>query len=419
MKKNNLRYWYLGYINIFLAIVGITLGALLLRSNFFASTYYRNILVKDISYIKTREYQKFWDNLTLYQKQKFVNENNFINFMKNKYHPLDIYVKNLNIISHTNTKTILDVTMNIESTYKNYIIPKYYNNSFQIVLNNDNQFIHMGQFSLQSPIIRNTNQGNAVQYIPIVMLHRVAPSFPQRSSFNSQYGYLLDYNLTLLSSSFIQQLEWLKQNQYQTINLVQLYNHYYYNTIIPKKPIILTFDDGRLSAYTYGVPILLQYHDTAIFNIITGFVGSRSIGSRSIESSKKNYQYMTWPIIKKMQTEGMQIESHTVTHLALGSLTPNLMQYEILISKQKLEQKLGVPIQFLAYPSGSPFRDNNSPKERELTSLMKQDGYVGGLLDQRYNQTKQNLKNSYHLYRIRDSGNISLKQFIYELQNTK
>ncbi len=403
MKKHNR-----GYISIFLAIIGTTLGGLLLHYSLFGSAYYKNILETDISYIKYSQYSSLWKNLSLYQKQKFINEDNFTNFMKNKYHPLNISIKNLTVSKHTKRETILSVILNIQSPNKNYLVPKYYNNSFRIVLNNNNKFIHMGQFSLRSPIVKNTTTGNMTMDIPIVMLHRVAPVFPQRSNFKSQYGYSLDYNLTLLSSSFDMQLKWLKENNYQTITLTELYNHYYYNTTVPKKPIILTFDDGRLSAYTYGVPILLKYHDTATFNIITGFVGS----------SKKNYQYMTWPIIKKMQIEGMQIESHTVTHLALGSLPTNLMQYQILISKQKLEQELGVPIQFLAYPSGSPFRNNDVSKIQELTTLMEQDGYIGGLLDQRYNQTKQNLKNSYHLYRIRDSGNIPLSQFIYEIQNT-
>jgi peptidoglycan/xylan/chitin deacetylase (PgdA/CDA1 family) len=403
MKKYNR-----GYISIFLVIIGTTLGSFLLHYSLFASAYYKNILETDISYIKSSHYSDLWKHLSLYQKQKFSNEDNFTNFMKNKYHPLSISIKNLTVLKHTNRETILSVILNIQSPNKNYIIPKYYNNSFQIVLNNNNQFIHMGQFSLKSPIVKNTTTGNMIMDIPIVMLHRVAPTFPQRSSFKSQYGYSLDYNLTLLSSSFKMQIKWLKENNYQTITLTQLYNHYYYNTTIPKKPIVLTFDDGRLSAYTHGVPILLKYHDTATFNIITGFVGS----------SKKNYRYMTWPIIKKMQKEGMQIESHTVTHLALGSLPTNLMQYQILISKQKLEQELGVPIQFLAYPSGSPFRNNDVPKIQELTTLMEKYGYIGGLLDQRYNQTKQNLENSYHLYRIRDSGNISLSQFIYEIQGT-
>ncbi len=404
-----MKKYDIGYISIFLTIIGVTLGSLLLRSNVFAGKYYSNILKKDISYIKDGQYTNLWKNLSLYQKQKFINENNFINFMKNKYHPLNISIKNLTVLNHTKMETTLSVILNMQSPNKNYIVPKYYRNNFKIVLNNNNQFIHMGQFSLTSPIVKNTTTGNMTVDIPIVMLHRVAPVFPKRSNFNSQYGYLLDYNLTLLSSAFIQQLQWLKQNNYKTITLTELYNHYYYNTAIPKKPIILTFDDGRLSAYTYGVPILLQYHDTATFNIITGFVGS----------SKKNYQYMTWKVIKTIQKEGMQIESHTVTHLALGSLPPNLMQYQILISKQKLEQELGIPIQFLAYPSGSPFRDNNIKQEQELTTLMEQDGYIGGMLDQRYNQTKQNLKNSYHLYRIRDSGNISLSQFIYEIQSSE
>ena len=108
----------------------------------------------------------------------------------------------------------------------------------------------------------------------------------------------------------------------------------------------------------------------------------------------------------------MEIESHTVTHLALGTLSKPLMTYQVLLSKTSLEKRLNVPIQFIAYPAGSPYRNADIPKEQELQTILNKYDYIGGLLDMNYSRNVQNLKNRFKLYRVRDSGNISLQGFI-------
>ncbi len=399
----------LGFITLYTLLSLLLIGSITYKFLLLKHLYYRTVISKDISLIKSRNYTALWNQLTPTEQNKFVNFKYFENFIANKYSHINETLKDVDVLNNKGNSVLLNVYIHYSSHNSNYKIPAYFDNSFKmIVQKKTNKIESLGSFSLSSPIIRIKNTPSKDLKIPIVMLHRVAPVFPQRSSFHSQYGYLLDYNLTLLSSEFQKQLEYLKVNGYKTITLQTLYNFYYYNTYLPSKPIILSFDDGRKSAYKYALPILIKFHDTADFNIITAFLGT----------SKRNYQYMSWQDLKNMVKNGMEIESHTVTHLALGTLPPNLMTYQVLVSKSALETKLHVPIQFIAYPAGSPYRSNDIPKENELVSILDKYDYIGGLLDMNYNRNIQNLKNRFQLYRVRDSGNIDLQGFINIVSNT-
>ncbi len=359
-----------------------------------------SLIEKDIlSLIDSHNLNYFWNNLSQKEKENFINFKEFRQYEKSKYSNISIKIDKIKIENNNS----LSIKFLVTSTHKSIRIPQYYNiHYFTFSINSKKKLTQIGIFSLKSPIIIYSNRTfNKIIKIPILMLHRVAPQYPIESEYPNAYAYNIDYHLTLTTTDFKSQLQYLKDNNYHTINMNTLYNYYYYDFPLPKNPIIITFDDGRESAFQYAYPLLLKYHDTAVFNIITGFVGS----------DKKIQKYMNWKQIKTMYNHGMEIESHTVTHLALGDLNFSEMNYQILISKASIESKLGSSVQFIAYPSGSPFRNNNIPKEKILISRLKYYGYVAGLIDDSFNRNIQNLANSYALYRIRDS-NLSLSGFI-------
>src|SRR5208337_1129212 len=48
-----------------------------------------------------------------------------------------------------------------------------------------------------------------------------------------------------------------------------------FEKVIPKKPVIISFDDSWRDQYVYALPILKRYHFKATFFIITGSIGHR------------------------------------------------------------------------------------------------------------------------------------------------
>ncbi len=98
-----------------------------------------------------------------------------------------------------------------------------------------------------------------------------------------------------------------------------------YSLAEPIKAAIITFDDGRLSQYTYAKIILDKYNFKATFYIICNAV------------DKENR--MNWNNIQTLEEEGHEIGSHSMNHKKLSKLSDEKMKYEIIESKRCLQEK--------------------------------------------------------------------------------
>ena len=109
---------------------------------------------------------------------------------------------------------------------------------------------------------------------------------------------------------------------------------------------------------------------SGMFYIITGKVGWAA--------------YLNWKQIRTMLAEGMQIGSHTVHHVNMGSLlmySTALAQHELQASQTVLQNHLGIVIQQFCYPSGEPFRHGTLSAQQQIVSLLAADGYIGATTD--------------------------------------
>lgn len=101
------------------------------------------------------------------------------------------------------------------------------------------------------------------------------------------------------------------------------------------KIVILGFDDNRKGDFTYAKPILDKYGFKATFFIICGKTTDKGA--------------MNWQDIAAMQKDGMDIESHTMTHKHLNHLSASALNFEIAGSKQCLASH-GYNVTSFAYP---------------------------------------------------------------------
>ena len=109
----------------------------------------------------------------------------------------------------------------------------------------------------------------------------------------------------------------------------------------PKRPILLTFDDGLTSNETTALPLMRKY----------GFKGVLFIYPTIINSKRKNY--MRWPAVRRLAKSGVfEIGSHTYWHAQLPAMSRADIRVQLRKSREILESKLGVSITALAYPFG-------------------------------------------------------------------
>lgn len=135
------------------------------------------------------------------------------------------------------------------------------------------------------------------------------------------------------------EMKYIKDHGYTTLTLDELYNYFENKVPVPDKSVVITFDDGYENNYTEAFPILKKYGLKATFFIITCTLD-------------KNPKCVTSAQIKEMALAGMEIESHTVDHADLNTLNYDTQLYELKESKAALENILGKPVDYVAYPEG-------------------------------------------------------------------
>ena len=161
--------------------------------------------------------------------------------------------------------------------------------------------------------------------------------------------------LTVSSSQFAAQMDYLKKEGYHTITADELADALEKGTALPEKPVLITFDDGYLDNYTVAYPILKERGMHGIIFLISDYVG-------------RYPNYLTWPQIKEMQENNIEFGSHTLSHAVLTELqSEEEIENQLKNSKLAIEWHLGRPVNFLAYPCGY-ITDS-------IQSMVKNNGY--------------------------------------------
>jgi peptidoglycan/xylan/chitin deacetylase (PgdA/CDA1 family) len=108
-----------------------------------------------------------------------------------------------------------------------------------------------------------------------------------------------------------------------------------------------------------------------------------------------NQLFLSWEQLKLISQDPLAtIGVHTMTHPSLGSLKENEAETEIATAREELEKQLGVPVQLIAYPFGSP--EACGPREFRMAQRM---GFTIGLTTKRGNVYSHNRNSLWSLPR--------------------
>lgn len=154
----------------------------------------------------------------------------------------------------------------------------------------------------------------------------------------------------------------------------------------------ITFDDGYLDNFQVAAPILKKLGLPATFFITTGFVDSANVPNWD-KHLPTQPGWMTWEHVRALAAQGFDIGCHTDTHINMAETDPQRIREELRISKQKLQQELGLAVELFAYPFGG--RDQISESSIEL---VREAGFVS--CASCYGGTNQPMADPFHLRRI-------------------
>jgi peptidoglycan/xylan/chitin deacetylase (PgdA/CDA1 family) len=179
------------------------------------------------------------------------------------------------------------------------------------------------------------------------MYHRIGIASPTASPITRR--------LTVAPADFAAQMRWLRRHGFHAITQHQLFAALEQTGRLAPKPIVITFDDGYRDVLDHAAPVLHRLRMPATVYVIT----ERLIGAPD---------FLTPAMLRRLERLGGEIGSHTVTHAELTDLSDARALSELVRSRKALEQRLGHPVQWLAYPCGAV--------DDRVAALAERAGYV-------------------------------------------
>ncbi|WP_156119945.1 polysaccharide deacetylase family protein [Leptolyngbya sp. KIOST-1] len=148
----------------------------------------------------------------------------------------------------------------------------------------------------------------------------------------------------LTPEDFEAHLTTILENGLTPISPDQLVQHLRTGAPLPEKPVLITLDDGYVGHYEHVFQLLQKYQVPATFFVFTGKVDGEVVGRSTL----------TWEQLQTMAADPLvTIASHSVTHPPdLRTLDDDSLAYEVVESKRRLEEQLGIPIRYFSYPTG-------------------------------------------------------------------
>lgn len=153
-------------------------------------------------------------------------------------------------------------------------------------------------------------------------------------------------SLSIEPAVFEKQMEAIKESGVAVISMKDFLAWRRGEKTIPPKSILITIDDGYISGFDVGVPILKKYGFTATFFIYTNYLSS---GGKSMSLDQ----------LRKLDQDGFEIGCHTVSHQDLRRKPAkwagdyeSWLKDELERSKKILEENLGIKCSVFAYPFG-------------------------------------------------------------------
>jgi peptidoglycan/xylan/chitin deacetylase (PgdA/CDA1 family) len=170
------------------------------------------------------------------------------------------------------------------------------------------------------------------QLVPILVYHNLGPQSKGR--------------LVLGVEAFAEQMRYLGREGYRVVTLAEFVEWLQLRRQLPRKSVVLTFDDGYRSFREHAYPVLKELGFPATLFVYTDYVGA----SRNA---------LAWEDLRSLVAEGFDVQAHSKTHgdlrRAAGETDAQYarrMQAELADPPKLFQRQLGRGVPFLAYPYG-------------------------------------------------------------------
>ena len=195
-------------------------------------------------------------------------------------------------------------------------------------------------------------------------------------------------------SDFAGQMAWLARHGYHAVTLDRVYDYWSRGWALPRRPVVVTFDDGYLTDYTVGMRVLLRHHWPGVLNL-------------EVRNMRSPTGMPAWRV-RNLVAAGWEIDAHTITHPDLTTLGAAQLWHEVDGSRRIISREFQVPVDFFCYPDGR--------YDPAVIAAVKRAGYVGATTTN-YGLARPN--GLFTLDRIRIDGTDGVAGFASKLDDVR
>jgi peptidoglycan/xylan/chitin deacetylase (PgdA/CDA1 family) len=143
--------------------------------------------------------------------------------------------------------------------------------------------------------------------------------------------------LYVVPAEFAAQMAALAAAGYRGVTLDQVARNW--QTTTARRPIVISFDNGYRSQYTYALPVLRRLGWPAVENLqLSGLPPAQ--GGLDVRE------------VRSLVRAGWELDTQGLSHADLTALTAPRLRREILGARLALRLRYHVPVRWFCYPSG-------------------------------------------------------------------
>jgi peptidoglycan/xylan/chitin deacetylase (PgdA/CDA1 family) len=183
--------------------------------------------------------------------------------------------------------------------------------------------------------------------VPILMYHRIERPRPG----------VRNPLLYVSGRSFAAQMRWLDRHGFDGVTLDQVEDGWTKGAPLPRRPIVVSFDDGYLSHYRTVMPILRRHHWPGVLSL--------AVKNMTVRAG------LTPTEVQRLLHAGWELASHTISHVDLRLVGRRRLRHEVRDSRRLLRYVFHVPADNFTYPAGL--------YDRRAVAAVRAAGYRGAL----------------------------------------
>ena len=172
---------------------------------------------------------------------------------------------------------------------------------------------------------------------------------------------ILTYHRVGSSPQFARQVAALERNGYEAVTLGRVWQAWRGEAALPRRPVVLTFDDGYLSQYRTAARSLRARGWPGVLNLQVDRLGVAG--------------GLTRAQVRRLLADGWQLDSHTLTHADLTEVGRKRLARELIGSREAIVREFGVTPNFFCFPYGH--------HDAAVRAAVRRAGYLGATTTRR------------------------------------